>query len=178
MPRPLSDSPNPGAALRAAAELRRDPHRSDAVIAASARCTSRTILRCRRQLEAAGLIPRIPSRQRAPLAVASRNPGARDRAAGQLALDPSRTNREIAAAASCSDVTAAAARRATRPLFSDAAAATDTLSVRKTAGTAAAAHTEDMSSPGTNELACCTAEYRDGTWQHDRSCLFAARRRG
>lgn len=37
-PRPISDSPNPGAGLRAVAELLRDPKRSDRLIAAEARC--------------------------------------------------------------------------------------------------------------------------------------------
>jgi hypothetical protein len=36
---------------RAAAELARDPARSDALIAAAARCTPRTVLRIRRTLE-------------------------------------------------------------------------------------------------------------------------------
>jgi hypothetical protein len=127
MTRPLSDSPNPGAGLRATAELRRDPARSDALIGLAARCTDRTIQRYRRRLEQAGVIPPVPSRQRTWAAWPSRNPGAYVRAVQQLALDPDRTVREIAEAARCTHPTVLRALRARAAQASAAAAVLEAL---------------------------------------------------
>lgn len=130
MPRPLSDSPNPGAGLRVAAELARDPARSDTLIATAARCTSRTVIRARRALEASGVIEPVPSRQRTWAAHPSRNPGAYARAAAQLAQDPHRTVREIATAARCTHPTVLRALRARAEQAASAAAALEALFTR------------------------------------------------
>jgi hypothetical protein len=123
MPRPLSDSPNPGASLRATSELARDAARSDALIAQAARCTDRTVLRCRRALEASGVIEPVPSRQRAWRTQPSRNPGAYERAIAQVLADPRRTVREIAEAARCTHPTVLRALRARAARTADLAAA-------------------------------------------------------
>ena len=56
------------ARLRAAAALRASPYRSDQLIAGRARCSTTTVARARRQLEADGTIPQVPvsRRQRRP----------------------------------------------------------------------------------------------------------------
>lgn len=142
---------------RALAELARDPQRTDALIALAAACTDRTVLRTRRVLERRGVIAPVPRLQRTDYRP-SRNPGAYQRALAQLAADPSRSNRAIAALARCSDQTVLAARRA--------AAARDQ------------GHTAGMGKvyepPGSIEDACpmCTLEYRDGRWQHGRGCIL------
>lgn len=55
----------PSARDRAEAELRAEPARSDATIAAAANCTKADVYRWRQQLERAGTIPVVsPSRRR------------------------------------------------------------------------------------------------------------------
>lgn len=99
---------------RASAELARDPARADALIALAAACTPRTVQRYRRQLERRGVIAPVPSgqRQHAWAAWPSRNPGATARVIAQLAADPSRSTRAIAAAG-CSHQTVLVALRGT-----------------------------------------------------------------
>lgn len=124
MPRPLSVLPNPGAGLRVESELARDPRRSDALIAQASGSAARTVLRCRRRLEASGTIEPVPSRQRTwRVQHPSRNPGAYQRAVSELAADPRRTLREIAAAARCTHPTVLRALRAREDREADLAAA-------------------------------------------------------
>src|SRR5271155_4198447 len=114
--------------LRASAELIADAARSDSVIADAAQCSHWTVLRRRRELERAGVIEPVPVNWRTwrndqP----SRNPGTTARVMAQLALDPHRSTRAIAAAARCSHFTVLAVRRARAARSASAAAALDTL---------------------------------------------------
>lgn len=99
--------PNPGAADRAAAQLTRDPYRSDTAIAAAAACAQQTVSRIRAELAAAELIPAVPLRSRAGY---GRNPQAYDRATQELVTNPYRSNYLIAQLADCSAETAGRAR--------------------------------------------------------------------
>jgi hypothetical protein len=83
------------AAQRAAAELRRDPARSDRLIADQAGCDHHVVSRARRSLEQSGVIPAVPRPQRAPR---FRNgPRQGGRALSAAALYPRATPRELAA---------------------------------------------------------------------------------
>jgi hypothetical protein len=83
------------AAQRAAAELRRDPARSDRLIADQAACDHHVVSCARRSLEQSGAIPAVPRPQRAPR---FRNgPRRGGRALSAAALYPRATPRELAA---------------------------------------------------------------------------------
>ncbi len=177
--------------LRAAAELARDPARADALIAAEARCTPRTVQRQRRALERRGVIPPVPSgqRQHAWAAWPGRNPGAAQRALEQLALDPDRSTRAIALAARCTPQTVRQARRAQVHNGGMSSRLVDRLRSRvlikpddhhaPPAATEAATRVPPRYTepPDEIELACpgCTLAIEDGEWQHDRSCIFRPR---
>jgi hypothetical protein len=61
----MTHGPPPVARRRAEAELRADPHRSNAIIAIAAGTASQHVGRARARLEAAGTIEAIPVAQRA-----------------------------------------------------------------------------------------------------------------
>lgn len=115
------------AAQRAAAELRKDPVRSDYVIAQAAGCSADTVGHTRRILENLYQIGRVPvsERQRRPMPLQP----SRTRAA-IAALPPDATYRQIARAAGVS-VQAAHRMLKTSPRLADLAAATDQLTVLK-----------------------------------------------
>jgi hypothetical protein len=75
VPRPLSDSPNPGAGLRAEAELIKNPKRSDRLVAEAARCEHKLVCSKRRELAAAGLISDVPLADRVSRTPPPRCPG-------------------------------------------------------------------------------------------------------
>ena len=117
-------SRNPGAASRAAAALQYDPARSDRLIALAANCDPRTARRVRRELEAAGEIPRTT--QRAQRTALPRRPGR----ASLAVMRGARTTREVAAAAGVSRAMAWRALHDRRTTLAELAAATDQLSVQ------------------------------------------------
>ncbi len=171
---------------RAIAELARDPARSDALIALAAACTTRTVQRCRRALERRGVIEPVPSgqRQHAWAAWPSRNPGATARVRQQLAADPHRPARAIAEAARCTPQTVWVALRAIAP----GGGHTDGMGNKPGArliikpddphapagATEAATRTPPryVIEPDEIEWLCCTAEWRDGRFTHERSCVM------
>jgi hypothetical protein len=108
-------SRNPGAGDRAAAQLRADAARSDALIAVAARCTAETIARIRRQLEQSGSIPVVPASARVPQAPRARRLGTPrvqlGKAAHQLTIDAARSNEAIAALSGTSVWAAREARK-------------------------------------------------------------------
>ena len=164
---------------RAAAELARDPRRSDAQIGLAARCTPRTVLRVRRTLERRGAIDPVPRLLRA-YRRPSRNQGAGERALAQLLADPERTSTAIAADARCSDSTVLAARRAlahTAAMGVNRGTADDPHAARATQEAATRVPARYAIPPDSIEDACpgCTLEWADGGWRHDRACIFRPR---
>jgi hypothetical protein len=177
---------------RAAAELARDPARSDTLIAAAARCTTRTVQRQRRALERRGVIAPVPSgaRQHAWPAWPSRNPGASARAVQQLALDPHRSTRDLAAAAACTPQTVRVALAALRPdqghTDGMGKRLEDRLRSRVIVKPDDPHALPSMTDPHNREPAryaeppdpieeacpACTLEWRDGGWRHERSCVM------
>ena len=164
---------------RAAAELARDPRRTDAAIAAAARCTPRTVLRVRRVLERRGAIDPVPLVIRAGRTRPSRNPGAGERAAEQLALDPDRANTAIARAARCSDRTVLEARRGrvhTGGMGKAGYRGTADDPHAPVASQEAATRTPPRYSPPPDAIedtcAGCTLIWELGRWVHDRACIF------
>jgi hypothetical protein len=200
-PRPPRQ-PRPGSARsRAERELRRDPARSDALIAQAARCTPQAAGRWRRALERAGEIEHVEPAARAsiPRTWRPRPP--------RLAIEQGATTpAEVMQLASVSYRTAWRAldrARSKEPngvipfgaarSVADAAAATDQISVVRIPAPAARRRWPASdprpdrhapaaiaprppppwyADPDPIELACCTAEYADGGWQHERSCAL------
>ena len=98
---------NPGAGQRAAGELRRDPHRSNGIIASALGIAPDTVRRARRALEQAGEIPPAPvlllfdrRGHRAALTAAGR----------ELRYNPARSDAMIARQAGVGSTTVATAR--------------------------------------------------------------------
>jgi hypothetical protein len=112
-------------AQRAEAELTRDPHRSNQVIAADLGCSQVTVFYTRQRLEAAGTIPHVPPAHRL----------ARPRPVSTAALVIAAGITTPEAIAEQAQVTLRTAQRQlqrARPQLPDAAAATDALSVTDT----------------------------------------------
>lgn len=168
---------------RAEAELRRDPARSNAIIAAAAQCTPQATCRWRHVLERAGVIEAIPPADRASI-TRTWQPRPPRLAIEQGAV----TTAEVMALSGASYGAAwralSRARRYSQP--ADAAAATDALSVIRTPAVPRAGRYRVGSTPPQGyyrapdaiEQACafCTLEYRDGAFTHERSCIAAGRR--
>ena len=183
--------PRPVARLRAERELIADPARSNAIIAVAARTASQYVGRARQQLERAGVIETIPVTDRlarpriwAPRAprkaveagaatvaeIRQLAPGvsygaawrALDRARRRLQLDP---------------VPVRSDPRDLQP--ADAAAAADSLRVRRTRVPAPKPGVQlaerpppgFYAAPDPIQWPCCTAEWADGGWVHERSCV-------
>src|SRR2546429_932157 len=102
---------NPGARDRVEAELRRDPARSNYVIAEAARCTPQRVGTWRRELEQAGEIEAAPWQQRQARPRSAHTRGAGQRALAELRANPSRRVRAIAQAAGASHMTVLRARQ-------------------------------------------------------------------
>jgi hypothetical protein len=178
----MTHGPRPLAAARAEAELIRDPWRSNAIVAISAATSSQHVGRARTRLERTGVIEAIPVTQRAqrprtwPLTLPRK---------AIEALGPSATAAEVMALSGCSYQAAwralSRARRfvdqSTNP--ADAAAATSSISVDKSRPFTSHHIRAERPMNGyyqpadAIELACfaCTAEWREGRWQHERSCV-------
>jgi hypothetical protein len=177
---------NPGTAE---AELRYDPARSDAIIAAAARCTPQHVGRVRRRLAASGGIEAIPPADR--LARPRTWPARPPRQAIEAGAT---TPQQVMQAAHVSYGTAwrALSRAQSKPQSAAVAAATDALSVRKSQPANVTNATikrqpkivlpqrppDGFYSPADEiELACpaCIQEWSAGGWQHERSCIARAR---
>jgi hypothetical protein len=146
------------ARARASAELRRDPARSDYVIAIAASCARQQVAVFRRDLENAGQIPRVPPARRiqrprlTPFASRARTAL---RAGAQLPEQLMQFGLSYSAAcAALSRARAEPGRHAPRP----------------------AEPPQDRqprhlyAPPDEIEWPCCTAEWRDGAFRHERSC--------
>lgn len=173
-PRP----PRPGSARsRVERELRRDPARSDLIIARLARCTQQAAGHWRRALEASGQIGHVEPADRAAITRTWR-PRAPRRAIEQGASTPAEVMQ--LSGASYGAAWRALSRAASKPRLADTAAATDALSVIKTppkrTGKAYVVGTTLPAGfyrdPDPIELPCCVAEYTEGGWQHDRACAL------
>jgi hypothetical protein len=137
----LTTTPRPSASA-AEAELQRDPYRSDATIAAALRCSPVTVFYARRVLERSGAIPHVPPAHR----IARPRPqSSAALAVAQGASDP----RSVAGLAGVTLRTAQKHLQRTRPQQHDAAAATDSLSVR-----------DDTPSPGSRATEALLAHPR------------------
>src|SRR5260221_7378777 len=112
---------------RASAALLADPSRSDGLIAQAASCAAPTISRARRDLEQRGLIEAVPVRDR----MARLHPPQLSKTRDAIEAGAC-TPREVADAAGVSMQAAWKALRGTRRKLADAAAAADSISVRKT----------------------------------------------
>ncbi len=170
----------------AEAELRINPARSDRLIATLTGVEHHSVSRARQRLEQTGDIPPIPVRARVP-----RYPNG-PRALGRaqqavLQLGPDATTRQVMDASGVGAHSAWYARthpRAARQHpVADAAAATDTLSVVRTAPrtrpprpsrftVGSAPPAGYYAPPDEIESWCCTQEYVNGGWQHERSCVM------
>lgn len=180
------------AQLRAEAELRADPYRSNRLIAQIAGVEHHAVGRARRRLEAAGVIeptakrvPRYPlgPRQlgRAQQAVADLGPGCTTR---QIMDHDPRVSRESAWYARTHPRTPISDRSESAAPVADVAAATDAISVvRQEAARYPRIEYRRVTDRPTSafyippdashELWCCTAEAAPGGgWQHERSCVM------
>jgi hypothetical protein len=177
----MTYGPAPLAAARAEAELLRDPWRSNAIVAISAATSSQHVGRARTRLERTGAIEAIPvaSRVQRPRTW----PLSAPRKAIE-ALGPAATAAEVMALSGCSYQAAWRAlsrfRQALRPQAfpPEMAAAADSLSVDKSRSISYQVSAERppagfYAPADAIELACpaCTAEWRDGGWTHERSCI-------
>lgn len=116
------------ATSRAAQALIMDPRQSDLALAGLADCSFTTIARVRARLEQVGVIPRIEPADR----IARPRPQQPSATADAIeALGPDATPRQVADAAGVSMAAAWKALSKVRPRLSDAAAATDALTVVK-----------------------------------------------
>lgn len=173
-PRP----PRPGSARqRAEIELLRDPARSDAIIAALARCTPPAAGRWRHALERAGQIEVIPPASRVPIRSRAWPP----RTPALLAIaQGASTPAEVMQLSGASYGTAwrALSRAAARPRYADAAAAVDALTVVRSRTGSTRLHVGNdlpegyYSPPDEIESWCCVAEYVGGQFVHERSCVM------
>jgi hypothetical protein len=143
----MGGNTNPGARARAERELRRDPARSDHLIAAIARCAPQRVGTWRHALEAAGAIPAIPWQQRArrprPVPFRTRS-GAAIRAGATL---PEQVMGYGVAYSTAYAALAKARARAPSPDVTK-----NTIAVR------------------TIGLSCCIASWSAGRWRHARAC--------
>lgn len=173
-PRPPR-APKPGSARsRAERELRRDPARSDALIAQAACCSAQAAGRWRRGLVKAGVIEAVEPARRASVTRAwpARAP--------RLAIEAGATTTAEVMALSGASYGAAwrALSRARRRLpVADVAAATDAISVVKTTPRIAYRKVTDrptsafyLPPDASHDLPCCTAEWTPAGWTHDRAC--------
>ena len=162
-------------------ELLANPARSDRLIAALTGVEHHAVSRARARLELTGEIPPVPVRARTP-----RYPNG-PRALGRaqqavLELGPGATTRQVMDLANVGREAAWHARTHPRAVqqhpFTDAAAATDQLTVVRTrTGSTRLRVGNDLppgyyAPPDEIESWCCTQEWTPAGWVHDRACVM------